>query len=450
MSNEMSASVLINGQEARSGVILTLPLPDGRTTSVTIPAGVYNGQVLRFPEHVPSVREGEPPDTLVLTVQIAGQDEQTVVNAVPSFPVDQAPSAVASSPVGYQAPSAATPPFPGYASAATPVDGQAPPAAMPPFAGYPPASAPQAFPAPGTYPISQPPTRNRHIVRNIVIIVCVLLVLLISGVGLLAFSVKQQIDQHVHATATQVAVHGTQVAQTQQAVVNATATEQGRQQEATQVVQTAVAGVATATVANPNPYLFGLGIFLVQDKMDGSDTPNPWGTGPDCSYQGGALHVVSPSADQSGTCDLIDSPSIDGSRSHYPQFKNFTVEFKMTIIKGDTGGIDFRVGSRQGYSLLFDSKGNSQLLSFQGNTQKVLSSDSSPDFHQGLNQENTIGLVVEENSIIWFVNGQPGGTFKDTSTSDKGSISLEASSYANSSYTTEAAFHDFKLWTLDL
>src|SRR5579883_3214794 len=207
MSNEMNASVFINEQEARSGVILTLPLPDGRTTSVTIPAGVSNGQVLRFPGHVPSVREGEQPDTLVLTVQFEGQDEQTAVDVVHSLPVDQAPTAIASSPANYQTPpaatppfpgyvpastpasgqvpSAATPPFPGYVPASTPASGQVPSGAMPPFAGYPPAATPQAFPAPGTYPVSQPPARNRHIVRNIVIIVSVLLVLLISGVGLL-------------------------------------------------------------------------------------------------------------------------------------------------------------------------------------------------------------------------------------------------------------------------
>ncbi|HLG77290.1 MAG TPA: hypothetical protein VKX46_12810, partial [Ktedonobacteraceae bacterium] len=155
MANEISTSVLLNEQEARAGIVLELPLPDGRTTSVTIPAGVRNGQVLQFPAHVPSVREGGQPDTLMVTVYV----EQSEAAISPSLPDNAVLSALS---------------------------GNMPqPAVAPVPPGYPPAMGSAPFPPPGAYPqgmqpypASQPPQRKQHIARNIMIVTVVLVTLL--------------------------------------------------------------------------------------------------------------------------------------------------------------------------------------------------------------------------------------------------------------------------------
>ncbi|HLG77291.1 MAG TPA: hypothetical protein VKX46_12815, partial [Ktedonobacteraceae bacterium] len=294
------------------------------------------------------------------------------------------------------------------------------------------------FPPQGGYPYAptaQPPQRKKHILRNVIIIASILVIIFVACAGLLVFAVKQQIDKSQSFVVTQIAGNKTKVAQTR---VNAT-----------QVVQTVVAGTTTAVAANPNPYLSGQGTFLVQDKLDGSDTPSPLLKGPAGEYRDGAFHIVSVVKDMIVSCPLINTPEPDGSRVLYPQYKNFTAEFKMTIVQGDTGGIHFRISGRQAYRLIFDSMGRYQLNADQGGKLTSLSHGASAAFHQGLNQENTIGLAVDGHSILWFVNGQPVGAVNDSTFGDAGGISLEAGSYVGHTYATEVAFRDFRLWALN-
>src|SRR5579883_3096134 len=372
MANEISTSVLLNEQEARAGIVLELPLPDGRTTSVTIPAGVRNGQVLQFPAHVPSVREGGQPDTLMVTVYV----EQSEAAISPSLPDNAVLSALS---------------------------GNMPqPAVAPVPPGYPPAMGSAPFPPPGAYPqgmqpypASQPPQRKQHIARNIMIVTVVLVTLLSACVGLFVWSVNQ--------------LTANQTAQTRQIWLDVQGTERARQQATT---QTAVPVDATA---NPNPYLPGEGTLLFQDKMDGSpipNTPGAWQIGSHCKYQDGKFHIVHQSSNFASVCALQYAPGPDGTYDQYPMYKNVTVEFKMSILEGDIGGIDFRMDGHQGYNLIFDSKGNGQLLLLQGSKQTTLSHGLYSAFHKGFDQENTIGLVVADHSIAWFVNGKLVGAVK--------------------------------------
>src|SRR5581483_4007447 len=149
---DIRATLAVSQEEARLGGRRVINLPGGRTTTVTVPAGIRDGEELRLPGQGLAGAEGGSAGDLVLRVAIVAVDEFkqdpedfSVTQSVPMPPPSQMPDAtppnyVAGS-AGYTTPTAlsSSPPGGGYASS-------------PPIYQRAPANGPQSHPGLGSYP----------------------------------------------------------------------------------------------------------------------------------------------------------------------------------------------------------------------------------------------------------------------------------------------------------
>lgn len=128
------------------------------------------------------------------------------------------------------------------------------------------------------------------------------------------------------------------------------------------------------------------------------------------------------------------------------ELSNFTYQVQMTIMKGDGGGIVFRVDPNEHgnfYYLGISITGTYILAVFNNNKYvKVLSHGHCADFHTGLNQTNSIATSVQGANIDIYVNLQHITSAKDN-TYSKGQVGLIAVSYE---HATDAAFVNAKVW----
>src|SRR2546425_6491355 len=143
------------------------------------------------------------------------------------------------------------------------------------------------------------------------------------------------------------------------------------------------------------------GTLALSDPLSDNSQNHGWDVNSNCAFTGGAYHVIAPDARYSDYC-------LAGS----PKFGNFVFEVQMTIIKGDAGGVVFRVTStttNQNYEfdigqdqtyILYLRTGN------KGTDLKTLAQGSSPAIKAGLNQANVIAVVAMGNAIKLYVNHQ--------------------------------------------
>jgi len=73
--SDLHVTLAISKAEAQNSTIRTLTLPGGRQISVPIPAGAYDGQVLRLPQMSEPLYAGGPPGTLILTLSVQETDK---------------------------------------------------------------------------------------------------------------------------------------------------------------------------------------------------------------------------------------------------------------------------------------------------------------------------------------------------------------------------------------
>src|SRR5579859_1226552 len=133
-AGEMRATLALSQAEAQSGSSRTLNLPGGRRITVSIPAGVYNGQELRVAGQGEPTWQGGPAGDLILTLSIASEPVAAQSNSgVNEFAPTEAFSA-------QSFPQSATPP-PGYPPSAA--GGVSPYTAYPPDYNAPPVGATQ-------------------------------------------------------------------------------------------------------------------------------------------------------------------------------------------------------------------------------------------------------------------------------------------------------------------
>ncbi|GHO99603.1 hypothetical protein KSF_096510 [Reticulibacter mediterranei] len=223
-------------------------------------------------------------------------------------------------------------------------------------------------------------------------------------------------------------------------------------EDATSIAQTKVAGTeittsrATATVASvPDPYANGKLMLYDPLTTDQSTTQSwRWEQDSTCAFQGNAYHVTDVVRGYLVNCELTN----DGNS--VLNFSDFTLEVKMTILKGDEGGITFRQVNQPGYlgyRILFDKDSNYRFLLSTSSDTKELMSGASSAFHTGYGQTNTIGLVARGRSFTWYVNDQSAGSVSD-STYQLGSFDLEAATFSGHTEYPEVAYSNFKIWRL--
>jgi hypothetical protein len=464
MSSELRATLAISRSEALSGTSRTLTLPGGRKVTVVVPAGAYDGQVIRMEDQA----YGGPPSTLLLTLAII----QAETPPAPPDPNLELPTIAASSPYA-QNPSTSSPtPIPYYQNPPTitphlyeenSFTAPPPPSTQPPLVAshitnpqqpvLPPfyaqeesITAPPPPPPGQVAPVHPAPVNGRAPFANVRAILLVGLALLViaGGVGLFfVFRANQASTNSTSATAT------AQIGATVTAnAFNATTTAQASSVGATSVAFNATATVqaqssATAAViaANSDPY--GGGTLTLYDPLRDNNSGYSWSlgttkTGGGCTFSGGSYHVSESNTSFFQYCTESND------------FSNFAFEVKMQIINGDGGGIVFRFdNNKNNYYVFFVNDDGSYNLAVctGGSCHQLFNTGSSSAIHQSLGQINVVAVVAQGSTITLYVNHQQITSVTD-STYSHGQIGLVASPFSNNGHATEVVYSNAKVWTL--
>lgn len=462
MSSELRATLAISRSEALSGTSRTLTLPGGRKVTVVVPAGAYDGQVIRMEDQA----YGGPPSTLLLTLAVI----QAETPPAPPNPNLELPTIAASSPYAqnpstsspipyYQNPPTTTPHlYEENSFSAPPPPSTQPPlvashitnpqqSVLPPFYAQEESITAPPPPPPGQVaPVHPPPVNGRSPFANVRAILLVGLALLVIAGGVGLFFVLRANQASINSTsATATAQIGATVTAN---AFNATTTAQASSVAATSVAFNATATVqaqasATAAVITANPDPYGGGTLALYDPLRDNNSGYSWGVGSDnkggsCKFTGGAYHVSESNTSTAYNCFASSD------------FSNFAYEVQMQIITGDAGGIIFRTNTTNNTSYVFyvTQDGNYEfLLCPKSACHDLVTTTRSSTIHQGLDQTNIIAVVAQGSTITLYVNHQQITRVTD-GTFSHGQIGVTASPYTGNGHPTEAVFSNAKVWIL--
>ncbi len=278
----------------------------------------------------------------------------------------------------------------------------------PPSAYAPPPLAPPPLVPPGP----PAPKRPRRFSGGRAALLLAFIVLLLGGSGLIYYAIVYQ-PQRLHDQATATAATSTAVARaTNQAQIK-----------------------ATAAVAAENLYT-NSGTLALADPLNKNDIQYNWNENTNCAFISGTYHAIAPDPRYSDYCIASSS-----------DFSNFAFEAQMTILKGDAGGVIFRVENtnpNQYYNFSIRQDGAYYLQAVNGSGGPTLTQGSSPAIKRGLNQTNLIAVVAQGSNIALYINHQLLGNVTD-STYSHGPVGLFAVVYTQ---PTEVAFSNAKVWNL--
>jgi len=198
----------------------------------------------------------------------------------------------------------------------------------------------------------------------------------------------------------------------------------------------------TATSTVENPYTHS-GTLFFSDPLRDNSLGNGWDEASSqygsCAFTGGAYHVSTPSTNGGVHCAARQD------------FSNFTFEVQMTIIKGDSGGVDFRLDSEQNTRYVFyvEQNGTYELVRAKGVTNPTIlfNITFSSAIHQGLGQTNVIAVVAQGSQFTLYVNRTLVARATDN-TYTHGQIALLAAARVTNGQPTEVVYTNAKLWTL--
>jgi serine/threonine protein kinase len=242
---------------------------------------------------------------------------------------------------------------------------------------------------------------------------------------------NQTFSDHTHSTAqASTALANYAATSTSQADVHATTIAQLTATAVTQVNAT-----ATAIGANSYPtYLPGHGTLSLYDPLT---RPYQWNVMSDSSF-GGACQFTQGAYHLSETQKFHEYPCLA-----QPIFSNFALEVKLTIIKGDCGGMEFRYSTQGDYTFLVCANGSYSLDNGYGNGQKAHGSASTINI--ALGRSVTIAVYAMGGSFKLYVNGQYLDQGQYSPYYSQGSIGLFVTCFNNN--PTEVAYNNAKVWT---
>ncbi len=185
------------------------------------------------------------------------------------------------------------------------------------------------------------------------------------------------------------------------------------------------------------------------DPLSGPNVNTSWDQWARCYYAGSAYHVTA--------AQYVGTACFDEGRN----LRNFAFQAKMTILKGDTGGIIFRsnpsasgnasrIASQRGitvlqtYTFTVSTDDTYSLNVSPGRGCKILASGYSSAIQNGLPQSTILTVVARGSSIYLYINGQFVALAHD-STASSGNIGLFAASMKD---PTDVTFSDVKVWQL--
>jgi hypothetical protein len=397
MSSELRATLAISQAEAFTGTSRTLTLPGGRKVTVNVPAGAYDGQVIRVEDAASTLllslsimQAGGPglntsPDSDDLTVAASNPYPQTPSGSIPNPYLQNAPVHT---------------PYP-YVQSLTP----------PPPDFY---SQNQGQPA--FSPASSKGTASRLLSPRSVVLVGLVLLLVVAGVvGAVVFT-RNNPASNINVAATTTAVARTHITATAQAQATAT---------------------ASFIAANPNPYPPHRGTLVLSDSLRPNNNNNGWDRGGTCVFKDDGYHASVSNTNLFNYC--LNSKT---------NFSNFTYQVTMKIIKGNAGGIVFRADRVNSKYYLFrvGEEGLYVLNQYVDNVgahSKILSRSLCLACHLGLNQTNVIAVVAEGHTITLFINNQQIASINDSSYA-RGQIGVIAYPYSD---LTEVVYTNAMVWT---
>jgi len=194
--------------------------------------------------------------------------------------------------------------------------------------------------------------------------------------------------------------------------------------------------------ANPNPYPPGGGTLALYDPLRDSSSVYRWDYDATyCVFKQDGYHMMP-----------MEQNSLSACSAGFTNFSNFAYEVQMQILKGDGGGLTFRIVRtlRRNYLFFISQVGSYGLYLYSGNTNfttTILAHGSSPAIKQGLNQVNRLAVVALGSTITLYINYQQIASVND-STYSQGQIGLVAGTF-NTTYAsqTEVVFSTAKVWT---
>jgi hypothetical protein len=193
----------------------------------------------------------------------------------------------------------------------------------------------------------------------------------------------------------------------------------------------------------PSPYSVSSTLALDDPLSDNGNghrwddqTTDKYGT---CAFTQGAYQVNATLGGGTKYCQAANT-----------NFSDFDYEVRMTIVKGDRGGIVFRNDATKGTSYYFSigQDGTYALWIFICTPSDCKLSEPlsgpSPAIKTGLNQTNLLAVVARGSTIDVYVNNQHIDRASDSSSS-QGQIGVGAS--VEHSPSSEVVFRDAKVWT---
>jgi serine/threonine protein kinase len=388
-AQDIRATLVISDVEAREGTTRSVTLPGGKKTSVAIPKGAYDGQILRLFGEGLAAQPGGTPGNLVLVLSVVPrvQQEQSDTNE------DNAKKARASDAGAILATEEQK------RAAQSIKDSQV---IDPTVASSPASPIEKTVFAPGTQGKRPPASQLRKV--QLAVLIGVILVMAIIGAsvfGVVAYNNNNQATMHANATAT--------------ANMQATAT----------------------AIASTYPFSNKL---VLNDPLTDNSKGVSWDENSHCSFSGSAYQAI---VDKPG----YYYPCIATKTS----FSNFTFEVQMTIKQGDngaSGGLIFRASpNNRQYLFFLDTQGNYNLdvsVDRTGTNSRIVKRGQVTGFSAGLYQVHTLGVVANGNQISLYVDQQSVIQLTDP-TYTSGEIGVLA--YSASS-TADIAYNNLKVWQL--
>src|SRR5579883_66936 len=457
---DIRATLAVSQEEARFGGKRVINLPGGRSVTVTVPAGIRDGEEIRLAgQGAPNSPDGAPGDLIlrvsVIATPLAGDeapDGLTEIIPEKALPPLAQKRLEAAGGVGYP-PGAETQPAPSTSTPTRAANGGYTPA----FPAYPPVqSGPQSYPGSGSYPnypaydvapplargyaqpsYAPPPTPQPQPKRSgaATVIILLLVFALVAGSGLFFyFGYYQPTQAHHDATATaQAQVAGTANTQASSTAQVAQATAQAAATGTVQAQATAQAYQRTYTQATS-------GTPVLNDALNaqsGSQWDETSGASGSCAFSGGSYHSSISTATLFQPCYAEST-----------NYSNFAFQVDMTITKGDEGGIIFRADSVNDKFYLFrlnaDGSYNLYLyVSSRGSDARLLLGGSTK-LMKPVGQSNEITLIAQGTSLLFYLNQQYLDSTADA-TYSSGKIGVFGES---STQPTDVAFSNAKVWTL--
>jgi hypothetical protein len=458
-NNNLNATLAISRVEAMQGARRTLTLPGGRQTTINVPPGAYDGQVLRIDRIIEAPYAGGQMGDLILTLAVTSNDTP-VIPPNSSSSTDRTQFAGGSNMERpYVAGHGMTPPIaygmggpvPDLRGASDPLviqghsdygaqDGtvQATPFRIeqPPQAYYGP-QGPFVPPVPSAPSVPQKP-RKATMSRVLVIALVVAALLIVSGV--VAFVANSSYTNGLHGAATGTA-NGNQTATGQaNGTANAqrTATIVAINQEVTATFAVQATQTASTVANNPDPYASRNGTLDFFDSMQNAIDSN-WYTGTSgatFAFTGGAYHIT------------VTANNTFNSDTLTMTYSNFAFEAQMTIVRGDQGGIVFRDDtSKNSFYYFYVQQGGYYSLDLYQNNKfvRTLGNGSNSPFKTGLGQSNILAVVANGNALTLYINHQSVINTTDNTLTD-GSLGVVSNNASSSS--TDVAFNNVKVWKL--